>query len=97
MVGLEQTATAAADKNKTDLEMATCPRCLGALTENHRCPRGPLSRVRDAIPTVLLGSLLGIVVCFAIEERPSSALLVAASALGAVLANAIRQAAGPKV
>ena len=76
--------------------MATCPRCMGALTENHRCPRGRFSRVTDALTTVIIGSVIGGVLVFAVEERPAGALVVAAAALGAVLANAVRQAIGPR-
>ena len=78
-------------------EMATCPRCLGPLTENHRCPRGRFNRVSDAVITVTIGSALGAVVVFAFEERPAGALVLAAAALGAVLTNAVRQALGPRV
>ena len=69
---------------------------MGALTENHRCPRGLLSRLADAVSTVAIGSVLGALFCFAIEDRPAGALVLAAAALGAVLATALRQAAsGP--
>ncbi len=74
--------------------MATCPKCFGALTENHRCPRGVMSRVTDAVSTVGIGSVLGAVFCFAIDDRPAGALVLAAAALGAVLATAVRQAVG---
>ena len=77
--------------------MATCPRCMGALTENHRCPRGRFSRVTDALSTVAVGSVIGGLVVFAIEDRPAGALVLASAALGAVLANAVRQAVGPKI
>ena len=76
--------------------MATCPRCMGALTENHRCPRGRFSRITDALTTVIIGSVIGGLLAFAVEERPAVALVVAAAALGAVLANAVRQAIGPR-
>jgi len=75
--------------------MATCPRCFGPLTEDHRCPRGTASRVTDALSTVGIGSLAGVVFCFLIEDRPAGALIVAAAALGAVLASAVRQALRP--
>jgi hypothetical protein len=77
--------------------MATCPRCLGPLTENHRCPRGRFTRVTDAVMTVLLGGAIGAVAVFAVQERPTSALVLAAAALGAVLTNAVRQALGPRL
>ena len=28
--------------------MATCPKCLGALTEHHQCPHGLLRRMTDS-------------------------------------------------
>jgi hypothetical protein len=77
--------------------MATCPYCMGALTEHHRCPRGRFRRVTDALSTVAVGSIIGGLLVFAIEERPAGALVLAAAALGAVLATAVRQAIGPKV
>ncbi len=72
--------------------MATCPKCMGALTENHRCPKGVLSRLTEAVSTVGVGAIFGAVVCLMVEERPAGALIVAAAALGAVLASALRQA-----
>jgi F0F1-type ATP synthase assembly protein I len=72
--------------------MATCPKCFGALTENHKCPKGPLSRVTDALSTVLVGAVIGVILSYAIDERPVPALVVASAALGAVLASAVRQA-----
>jgi hypothetical protein len=75
--------------------MATCPRCFGALTENHRCPRRSiLTAITDALSTVAVGALLGGGVAIIINERAPTALVVAAAALGAVLASAVRQAVG---
>jgi hypothetical protein len=65
---------------------------MGALTENHRCPRGPLHRLTDALSTVGIGALIGIVLLYAFDERPVPALVMAAAALGAVLTSAVRQA-----
>ena len=76
--------------------MATCPKCMGALTENHRCPRRLWGRVTEAVSTVGVGGVIGAVFCFAIEERPAGALVLAAAALGAVLATAVRQAVSGK-
>jgi hypothetical protein len=73
-------------------EMATCPRCLGPLTENHRCPRGRFSRITDALSTVLGGALAGGLLPLVFTADPPLALVLAAAALGAVLANAVRQA-----
>jgi hypothetical protein len=72
--------------------MATCPHCLGPLTDEHRCPRGALSRARDTFSAVGVGGLAGILLCFAIEERPVTALVLAAAALGAVVAVGVKQA-----
>jgi len=72
--------------------MATCPKCMGALTEHHRCPRGPFSRISESLSTVLVGSLIGAVLCYVLDERPPAALVIAAAALGGVLASAVRQA-----
>ena len=70
---------------------------MGALTENHRCPRGWFSRITDALTTVVIGSVIGALAVFAIEDRPAGALVLASAALGAVLANAVRQAMGPRL
>ena len=51
--------------------MATCPKCMGALTENHKCPPRLFRRITDAISTVGLGGLAGAILCFAIDERPA--------------------------
>jgi hypothetical protein len=72
--------------------MATCPRCLGPLTEHHQCPRGMFSRIADALFTAGIGCVLGAVFAFAVDEHPAGALILAAAALGAVLASAVRQA-----
>ena len=75
--------------------MATCPRCLGALTENHRCPRrSVVSAVVDALSTVGIGGVLGGVAALIVNDQAPTALVVAAAALGAVLASAVRQAVG---
>ncbi|HEY7289715.1 MAG TPA: hypothetical protein VH583_07755 [Vicinamibacterales bacterium] len=72
--------------------MATCPRCLGPLTDDHKCPKGLFSRMTDAMTTVAVGGIGGAIVCYVIEERPVGALVLASAALGAVLAFAVRQA-----
>ena len=75
--------------------MATCPKCFGALTENHRCPRSAVSsRLTQALGTIGLGGMIGVFLTFALIERPASALVLAFAALGAVLASAVRQAVG---
>ena len=72
--------------------MATCPKCLGPLTDDHKCPRGLLSRVFDALITTGVGALLGWILVLMVDDRAAGALILAAAALGAVLATAVRQA-----
>jgi Zn-dependent protease len=67
---------------------------MGFLTENHKCPGGVWARVSKALATVLIGGAIGTMLVYALDERPVSALVLAGAALGAVLANAIRQAVG---
>ena len=67
---------------------------MGALTEHHRCPRGPLSRLTDALSTVGVGGVIGALLCYGLVDRPVPALVMAAAALGGVLAGAVRQAVG---
>jgi hypothetical protein len=75
--------------------VATCPKCFGALTENHRCPRrGIIGALTDALSTVGVGGLIGGFVAIIVNDRAPTALVLAAAALGAVLASAIRQAMG---
>jgi hypothetical protein len=52
------------------------------------------SRLTDALVTAGVGGLAGWLFCLMIEERPAAALILAAAALGAVLATAVRQAIG---
>jgi len=65
---------------------------MGALTEHHKCPRGPLRRVSDALSTVGVGGAIGVFCTYIVDDRPAAALILAAAALGAVLATALRQA-----
>ena len=74
--------------------MATCPRCLGALTEDHRCPKGRFSEVWPWLITATVGSVAGGILCYALQERPSEILALSYAALGAVLAIVVRQALG---
>jgi hypothetical protein len=48
--------------------------------------------VTDALSTVVVGGIIGIILSYVIDERPAPALVVASAALGAVLASAVRQA-----
>ena len=70
---------------------------MGFLHEGHKCPRGVWSRLSDAVVTVIIGAAIGIAICYAIEDRPVAPLVLAAAALGAVLASAVRQATSPRI
>jgi uncharacterized membrane protein (DUF4010 family) len=48
----------------------------------------------DALTTVGIGGVLGGIVAIIINENAPTALVLAAAALGAVLASAVRQAVG---
>jgi hypothetical protein len=52
------------------------------------------TRVGKAILTVCVGAGVAVFLVYAIEDRPLAALVLAAAALGAVLALAVRQAIG---
>jgi hypothetical protein len=67
---------------------------MGFLGENHKCPRGPFHRLFDALSTFAMGAVIGAVLTYVVDERPTNALVLAAAALGAVLASAVRQAVG---
>ena len=77
--------------------MATCPKCLGPLTDDHKCsPRGVFIRVLDALVTLVVGALMGWMTVLVFDDHAAGALILAAAALGAVLATAVRQAvSGP--
>ena len=70
---------------------------MGFLEEGHRCPRGVFSRIGVALVTVAIGAALGTAVCYAFEDRPVAPLVLAAAALGAVIAMALRQATSGRV
>jgi hypothetical protein len=56
-----------------------------------------MSRIMDAISTIGVGGGIGVGLCLAIEDgHPTVPLMIAAAALGAVLANALRQAVSGK-
>ena len=65
---------------------------MGALTEHHKCPPRILARVTDALSTVGVGAVVGGGLAAGLEERANPALVLAAAALGGVLASAVRQA-----
>jgi hypothetical protein len=69
---------------------------MGALTENHRCPRGRFSRLSDALLTAGVGGGIGALLVLLMVDRPSTALMLASAALGVGLAQAVRDALSPR-
>ncbi len=55
---------------------------MGALTENHRCPRGRFSKITDALSTVMVGAVLGGVLVFLVVDQPAGALVTCRWGLG---------------
>jgi len=53
-----------------------------------------LSRVTHALSTVGIGGFLGGIAAIVVNEEAPTALVLAAAALGAVLASAVRDAIG---
>ena len=84
-------------QEREEPDMATCPRCMGALTENHRCPKSRFSRVGPSLLTLGIGAIAGAVLCYSIEGQPAISLVLSSSALGAVLAYATRQSLTPRI
>ena len=78
------------------LVMATCPKCLGPLTEHHKCPHGIIRRTTEALWIIVIGGIGGGLATWLFDERPAPALVLASAALGAVLAGAVREALGRK-
>jgi hypothetical protein len=65
---------------------------MGALTEHHRCPRSSrFSRITGLLTNIVIGTVVGGLFVFAIEDQPGGALILTAAALGAVLTSAVRQ------
>ena len=49
--------------------MATCPRCKGHLTENHRCPRSPARKVFEVSLAALGGGLGALLIMSLIDPH----------------------------
>ena len=67
--------------------MATCPRCKGHLTENHRCPRSPARKVFETTLAAVGGGLLALLVMAIVDPRGQSsfdAILLVGGALAGV-------------
>jgi hypothetical protein len=69
--------------------MATCPHCLGALTDDHRCPRKRHVRLALTALGALCGAVSGFVVMAAVDPtQRSTEWDVWAVSAGAVIAAA---------
>jgi hypothetical protein len=63
--------------------MATCPRCLGPLTDDHRCPvRRRLHRTAVRSAAVLAGGMVAVGVTVIVSPEASATLPALAFALG---------------
>jgi hypothetical protein len=73
--------------------MATCPKCGGYLSDDHRC-FGAWWQIVRTIGVAFAGAVFGIVAVVALAEHPSTSLLGAMGLLGAVLVTALWRATG---
>ena len=48
--------------------MATCPRCKGPLTDNHRCPRRPSIVAAELVASGLAGGLVAWLLLIAFDR-----------------------------
>jgi hypothetical protein len=73
--------------------MATCPKCGGYLSDDHRC-FGAWRHIARTMAVALAGAIFGVVAVLVLAEHPSPSLLGAIGLLGAVLVTALWRAAG---
>jgi hypothetical protein len=73
--------------------MATCPKCGGYLSDDHRCC-GAWRHIARTMGVALGGAVFGVVAVLVLAEHPSKSLLVVAGLLGAVLVTALWRATG---
>jgi hypothetical protein len=73
--------------------MATCPKCGGDLSEDHRCV-GAWRRITRAIGDGIAGRVFGAPVVMALGEHASKSLLTVAGLLGGVVVSALWRASG---
>lgn len=77
--------------------MATCPYCLGPLSDDHHCQRRRWWRRLRLLPLPLAGGLLGVMVCYGLVERPHVVVVLAGALLGGLLADACGRAVSTRV
>lgn len=65
--------------------MATCPRCKGHLTDNHRCPRRPAVVAAEIVAVGIVGALCGLLVVALFDPKGKVAELDTISMVGGAL------------
>jgi hypothetical protein len=73
--------------------MATCPKCGGYLSDDHRC-FGAWRHIARTMGLALAGAVFSVVAVLVLAEHPSKSLLAVAGLLGAVLVTALWRATG---
>jgi hypothetical protein len=75
--------------------VATCPRCKGHLTEDHRCPRSPGRRAIEIGLAATAGGLLALLIVAIVDPRGQLAidavLLVGGALAGVGLDRLLRK------
>jgi hypothetical protein len=75
--------------------MATCPRCKGHLTENHRCPRSVARRVYETALAAVGGGLIGLLLFSLMDPQAQwtmdGMVLVGGALVGLGLDRLLRQ------
>jgi hypothetical protein len=64
--------------------MATCPRCKGHLTDNHRCPRRPLLAAVEIVFAGLAGAVIALVITALTFPQARLAVDLSALSIGAL-------------
>ena len=67
--------------------MATCPRCKGHLTENHRCPRSPARKMVEVSLAALGGAFVALLAMSLVDPNghfPFEGVLLVGGALAGV-------------
>ena len=73
--------------------MATCPRCKGHLTDNHRCPRRPIFVAAEILLWAFGGGFAGLLLVAVFDPRGQITDVDSISAVaGALIAVGINRA-----
>ena len=73
--------------------MATCPKCGGDLSGDHRC-FGAWRHIARTASAALAGALFGVVLVLVLADPPSTSLLVVAALLSALVVTELWRATG---